>query len=104
MIDNDKIYEASRISCNAFEESGMMAKMSEIGIYRDGFRNGVNWFREKVWHDAKEPPRKNMPFLTKENGKWVVDIDTNIYKNDWAQYCEKRQITKWCYIEEMLLW
>lgn len=70
-----------------------------------GFIRGIEWFKETIWHDAKEEPEYRKPIIVKRicniiEGTYVVDVYCNVIP--WKKYADVYEIIKWCYVEDLL--
>lgn len=70
-----------------------------------GFIRGIEWFKETIWHDAKEEPEYGKPIIVKRicniiEGTYVVDVYYNVFS--WKKYADVYEIIKWCYVEDLL--
>lgn len=70
-----------------------------------GFIRGIEWFKETIWHDAKEEPEYRNPIIVKRicniiEGTYVVDVYCNVIP--WKKYADVYEIIKWCYVEDLL--
>ena len=60
MIDENKITEAVNAYIGFPKELG---EGLETSMRRDAFRDGVEWFKKALWHDASEMPEKGKAFI-----------------------------------------
>lgn len=56
-----------------------------------GFIRGIEWFKETIWHDAKEEPEYRKPIIVKRicniiEGTYVVDVYCNVIP--WKKYAD----------------
>ena len=80
------------------------------GIYvsakREAFVEGVKWLQSALWHDASEKPQGSAAILYlwhDEQGGMDVGIDGIFDDLEWKKFVEYNKITKWCYINDILL-
>lgn len=99
MIDEKKITEAVDAYIGYPKEVG---EGVDVSMRRDAFREGAKWFKEALWHDAKEEPDKHKFVLVQwfYMGRYGADIIKRKYY--WQGYIEEYHIIKWCYIDDLL--
>lgn len=97
MIDEKKIQEAA---AGKFNVGGLVNTVERIA-----FKEGVEWFKKALWHDASETPEGDAVILY----QWLDDRDTmdvgidGVFSDvEWAKFVAYNRITKWCYIEDLL--
>lgn len=101
MIDEKEIRKAAASKHNpAFGVSGYLAA-------RTAFAAGVEWFKKALWHDASEIPEEGEQILyTATEGGEIVDVKvttTALYAFiPWSEVVRDFNISKWCYIEDLL--
>lgn len=103
MIDEKKIEEAAK---EYAENSGFITK----DCYKVGFKVGINWFLDNLWHDASEEPKEGMLVLTdtqsianKGHVCWqAVKLNPNGFIRNWSNYVKATKITRWLYIDDLL--
>lgn len=99
MIDEEKIEIAAK-------ETFVNVRNSKDNVcMKVGFLSGVKWFKEAIWHDAKEEPEYRKPIIFKRicniiEGTYVVDAYCSVFP--WKKYADVYEIIKWCYIEDIL--
>ena len=102
MIDENKITEAVNAYIGFPKELG---EGLETSMRRDAFRDGVEWFKKALWHDASEKPQGSAAILYlwhDEQGGMHVGIDSIFDDLEWKKFVECNKITKWCYINNIL--
>ena len=102
MIDEKKITEAVNAYIGFPKELG---EGLETSMRRDAFRDGVEWFKKALWHDASEKPQGSAAILYlwhDEQGGMHVGIDSIFDDLEWKKFVECNKITKWCYINNIL--
>lgn len=102
MIDEKKITEAVNAYIGFPKELG---EGLETSMRRDAFRDGVEWFKKALWHDASEKPQGSAAILYlwhDEQGGMHVGFDSIFDDLEWKKFVECNKITKWCYINNIL--
>lgn len=102
MIDEKKITEAVNAYIGYAKE---IDEGIETYMRRDAFRAGVEWFKEALWHDAKEEPEIDKPLIIQYislMNEVSYDKDRRIAKYSWKLNVEGLRIIKWCYFDDML--
>lgn len=99
MIDEKKIQEAADGMFNA----GSLMNAAE----QMAFERGVYWFKKALWHEASETPKEGEQILyTATEGGEIVDVKvttTALYDFiPWNEVVRDFNISKWCYIEDLL--
>lgn len=102
MIDEKKITEAVDVYIGYPKELG---EGVEVSMRRDAFKAGVEWFKEALWHDAKEEPEIDKPLIIQYislMNEVSYDKDRRIAKYSWKLNVEGLRIIKWCYFDDLL--
>lgn len=102
MIDEKKITEAVDAYIGYPKELG---EGVEVSMRRDAFREGAKWFKEALWHDAKEEPEIDKPLIIQYislMNEVSYDKDRRIAKYSWKLNVEGLRIIKWCYFDDLL--
>lgn len=99
MIDEKKIQEAADGMFNA----GSLMNAAE----QMAFERGVYWFKKALWHEASKTPKEGEQILyTATEGGEIVDVKvttTALYDFiPWNEVVRDFNISKWCYIEDLL--
>jgi hypothetical protein len=99
MIDEKKIQEAA---AGMFNVGGLVNT-----VERMAFKRGVDWFKKALWHDTSETPEEGKQILyTATEGGEIVDVKvttTALYDFiPWNEVVRDFNISKWCYIEDLL--
>lgn len=97
MIDEKKIQQAA---ASKFNVGGLVNTVERIA-----FKEGVEWFKKALWHDASVKPEGNAVILYQwldDRGTMDVGIDGVFSDVEWAKFVAYNSITKWCYIEDLL--
>lgn len=103
MIDEKKITEAADL--NADKYNPCRSTLDKEEACRASFKDGVEWFKKTIWHDASEEPESDKCILIRfVDYKGNVEYGTDILAppitwNNWVEICK---ITKWCYVEDLL--
>lgn len=101
MINKIDIQKAASSKHNpAFGVSGYFAA-------RTAFAAGVEWFKKALWHDVSEMPEEGEQILyTDTEGGEIVDVNvttTALYDfMPWNEVVRGFNISKWCYIKDLL--
>lgn len=102
MIGEKKITEAVDVYIGYPKELG---EGVEVSMRRDAFKAGVEWFKEALWHDAKEEPEIDKPLIIQYislMNEVSYDKDRRIAKYSWKLNVEGLRIIKWCYFDDLL--
>lgn len=71
-----------------------------------GFQYGANWRINAVWHDTKERPVDNRPFLYlgtyKYDNTTRFGTDTLVLDDDWENFAYYESVKAWAYIDDLL--
>ncbi len=99
MIDEKEIERAA----NEYNPNADMFARNE----RAAFKDGVDWFKKALWHDASEIPEEGEQILyTATEGGEIVDVKvttTALYDFiPWNEVVRDFNISKWCYVEDLL--
>lgn len=102
MIDDSRIQHAAN------QYVGHGPEVDE-GIYvlvkRDAFRDGVEWFKKTIWHDASEEPEYSR-YILAQRRTFIGELRYYLVKNNstypWELNVKDLRITKWCYIDDIL--
>ena len=102
MIDEKKITQAVDAYIGYPKELG---EGVEVSMRRDAFKAGVEWFKEALWHDAKEEPEIDKPLII-QYISFMNEVsygkDRRIAKYPWELNVEGLRIIKWCYFDDLL--
>ena len=98
MIDAKKIVEAATKECKYIYYNNNKDWL-KLGFYR-----GVEWFKETIWHDAKEEPEEHKFIITQwlHEGEICYEVDRTQPKVDWQNHVTENNIIQWCYVEDLL--
>ena len=99
MIDEKKIEEAAK------EYASERDIFLKCGCHI-GFKNGIDWFKKNLWHDAKEQPKFDEKIIIAQNFNGKLSYDFTIqYSEDeytWEDNVSYYNITKWCYLKDLI--
>ena len=102
MIDEKDIRKAATLTHNPALDA--VANFAA----RNAFAAGIDWFKKALWHDASVKPEEGEQILyTDTEGGKIVDVMkvTTIALYDfmpWNEAVRFFNISKWCYIEDLL--
>lgn len=101
MIGEKKITEAVDVYIGYPKE---LDEGVEVSMRRDAFREGAKWFKEALWHNAKEEPDIHKCILVQFRSKDRICYETDIieHKYDWQYTVRYYNVIKWCYVEDIL--
>lgn len=101
MIDEKKITEAVNAYIGYPKE---IDEGIETSMRRDAFRDGVEWFKKALWHEASEMPEKGKAFifLAGKNSSKHYHVGVVYNPMDYDKICEWWGVIEWCYIEDLL--
>lgn len=103
MIDAKIIVEAA--IQNADKYNPCRSTLDREEVCRASFKDGIEWFKSALWHDASEKPQGSAAILYlwhDEQGGMDVGIDGVFDDLEWKKFVEYNKITKWCYINDVL--
>lgn len=97
MIDEKRITEAMNTYIGYAKEG------IETSMRRDAFRAGVEWFKNTLWHDAKDVPEIHKGILVQWKYKGRICYETNLTEReyDWQYTVIAYNIIKWCYLADL---
>lgn len=98
MIDEKTIAEATESNFDKVPKPELKACL------KYGFLRGVEWFKNTLWHRAKEEPEEHKFIITQwlHEGEICYEADRTQPKVDWQNHVVENNIIKWCYIEDIL--
>lgn len=101
MIDEKTIQDVA--TDYAFEE-GHSSTSIENRVADKAFANGVKWFKQAIWHEAKEEPEEHKFIVTQwlHEGEICYETDRKQPKVDWLNHVTENNIIQWCYTEDLL--
>ena len=99
MIDDKKIKSAAQGYCDA-----TYGTLNEHPLIAEAFEQGAKWaideFLKDLWHPVSEKPERNTPYLVQ-----IKDciFETFYDSTEWKIFVEGCNITRWLYIDDLLL-
>lgn len=98
MIDEKTIAEATESKFDKVPKPELKACL------KYGFLRGVDWFKNTLWHEAKEEPEEHKFIITQwlHEGEICYETDRKQPKVDWQNHVAENNIIQWCYIEDLL--
>lgn len=102
MIDEEKIIKAA--IRNAEKYNPFRSFLDREEACRASFKDGIEWFKNAIWYDAKEEPEEHKFIITQwlHEGEICYEADRKQPKVDWQNHVAENNIIKWCYIEDIL--
>lgn len=102
MIDAKIIVEAA--IQNADKYNPCRSTLDREEACRASFEDGVEWFKNAIWHDASEEPKERKYILVQwlYEGRTSYETDRVQSKVRWQYRVAENNIIKWCYIEDIL--
>ena len=103
MIDEKKITEAAIQNADNFNPCRSTLDREEA--CRTSFKDGVEWFKEALWHDASEKP------IMGEHGMIIVELNDiiackySLWRSTTTYEClcnNKGYIRRWLYLDDLL--
>lgn len=106
MIGEKKIEEAAKEYA-----SSSLVDDEYPGEIQEGFKAGINWFLDNLWHPMSEPPKRGSEILIKvnmeifrekginRNSTFVHEYD---YHDDWETYANDARFIEWLYVDDLL--
>ena len=102
MIDEKKITEAVDAYIGYSKEVG---EGVDVSMRRDAFSEGAKWFKEAIWHDAKEEPEIDKTLIIQYTGimnEVSYDKDRHVAICPWELNVKRLRILKWFYMDDIL--
>ena len=87
------------------DELQMAICYSDIRNEQNAFLDGIDWFQEKVWHDASEEPNKAGAQILLEQDFYgkrqyqVYIFNSSPFYRDIVGRCN---VVRWCYIDDLI--
>lgn len=102
MIDEKKIVEAA--IQNADKYNPCRSTLDRAESCCTSFNDGIEWFKNAIWHDASEEPKERKYILVQwlYEGRTSYETDRVQSKVRWQYRVAENKITKWCYINDIL--
>ena len=69
-------------------------------IARDLYKDGADWYRNNVWHDASEDVGTNEPILVLDEEGRGVTTDRERLIRGWGEW--GKGFCRWAYVEDLL--
>ena len=70
------------------------------------FREGLLWFKEKLWHKPEETPEANTTILYEyppnAESKLCYATMEVIWREYYSQYIAEYPIRRWCYVNDLI--
>lgn len=102
MIDAKIIVEAA--IQNADKYNPCRSTLDREEACRASFKDGIEWFKNAIWHKAKEEPEEHKFIITQwlHEGEICYEADRTQPKVDWQNHVAENNIIQWCYIDDLL--
>lgn len=102
MIDEKEIRKAAIINADYFNPCRSTLDREEA--CRAAFKDGVDWFKKALWHDASEMPERGKAFIFTATSNNLKHHHVGVMYNpmDYDKNREFWGMTEWCYIEDLL--
>lgn len=102
MIDAKIIVEAA--IQNADKYNPCRSTLDRAESCCTSFNDGIEWFKNAIWHDASEEPKERKYILVQwlYEGRTSYETDRVQSKVRWQYRVAENNIIKWCYIEDIL--
>lgn len=101
MIDKQKIQQAAN---NYIGHEPEIDEGCNVSARREAFKDGVDWFKENIWHNTTEQPIEFTPILVQwlNDGKIEYETDEHPQNFDWQRYFKENNVIKWCYLSDII--
>lgn len=101
MIDKKKIQEAANHYIGHEPE---IDEGCNVSARREAFKDGVDWFKENIWHNTTEQPIEFTPILVQwlNDGKIEYETDEHPQNFDWQRCFKENNVIKWCYLFDII--
>lgn len=101
MIDKQKIQEAAN---NYIGHEPEIDEGCNVSARREAFKDGVDWFKGNIWHNATEQPIEFTPILVQwlNEGKIEYETDEHPQNFDWQKCFKENNVIKWCYLSDII--
>ena len=73
-----------------------------FNVYSRGFRDGVQWRINSVWHNVKEIPNTGKFVLIQLSGSERVLILFFLKKRDYLNFIKRENVIGWAYVSDLL--
>lgn len=101
-------YNAIMDASNSYKENMLKEYPNDTFDTSDletAFREGLLWFKDNLWHSAKETPEEGTVILFECELSETPSFFTQkiIFKTDYADYVTKHyNVKRWCYINDLI--
>ncbi len=103
MIDAKIIVEAA--IQNADKYNPFRSTLDREEACRASFKDGIEWFKKALWHDAKEEPETDKKIIV-QHKDFFDDINYEVVMHyaasSWQYNVAENNIIKWCYLADLL--
>lgn len=103
MIDAKIIVEAA--IQNADKYNPCRSTLDREEACRASFKDGVEWFKQAIWHDAEEEPETDKKIIV-QHKDFFDDINYEVVMHyaasSWQYNVAENNIIKWCYLADLL--
>lgn len=105
MIDDNKIIKAAILNADKYKPCRSLLVREDA--CRASFKDGIEWFKNAIWHDASERPAEGeqIIYIVKDEDE-IVDAKitiTALYDFiPWNEVVSDFNISKWCYLADLL--
>lgn len=102
MIDAKIIVEAA--IQNADKYNPCRSTLDREEACRASFKDGIEWYKEAIWHDKSEEPKERKYILVQwlYEGRTSYETDRVQSKVRWQYRVAENNIIKWCYLTDLL--
>lgn len=72
---------------------------------RASFKDGVEWFKKALWHDAKEEPKTDKKIIVQHKDFFDCinyEVVMHYAASSWQYNVAENNIIKWCYVDDLL--
>ena len=100
MISNVAISETAKSLSKSY---WLSPKRTADTAVEHGFKKGINWFIDNLWHPASEEPDTNRQLLIEYilHGKKCYGMNVN-GNNKWAKDAKAFNYVRWLYVGDLL--
>lgn len=101
MIDKQKIQQAAN---NYIGHEPEIDEGCNVSARREAFKDGVDWFKENIWHNTTEQPIEFTPILVQwlNDSKIEYETDEHPQNFDWQRCFKENNVIKWCYLSDII--
>lgn len=103
MIDEKKIEEAaSKYAFNKYDSTDDEVEDTYTEELQMAFEAGINWFLDKLWHNASEEPKTFKRLIAKCHSDRVKYEDMMFLGTiSWNEKVKNQGIINWLYIDDL---